>query len=129
MDAITKAVKADHKAISAAVFPGPSMARKMVRQDWGEWTLDAYYPMIYNKFYYEGPEWIGRSVKESVETVNGRAKIYAGLMFGDIKDNFEEALDEAYNNGASGVSFFDGPDEEYLHKFKAYLDKRGFVVK
>ena len=41
----------------------------------------------------------------------------------------EEALDEAYNNGASGVSFFDGPDEEYLHKFKAYLDKRGFVVK
>ena len=27
-------------------------------------------------------------VKESVETVNGRAKIYAGLMFGDIKDNF-----------------------------------------
>ena len=42
---------------------------------------------------------------------------------------FEEALDEAYNNGASGVSFFDGPDEEYLHKFKAYLDKRGFVVK
>ena len=67
--------------------------------------------------------------RESVETVNGRAKIYAGLMFGDIKDNFEEALDEAYNNGASGVSFFDGPDEEYLHKFKAYLDKRGFVVK
>ena len=60
VDAITKAVKADHKAISAAVFPGPSMARKMVRQDWGEWTLDAYYPMIYNKFYYEGPEWIGR---------------------------------------------------------------------
>lgn len=129
VDAITKAVKADHKFISAAVFPGPSMARHMVRQDWGQWSLDAYFPMIYNKFYYEGPSWIGRSVKESVETVNGRAKIYAGLMFGDIKDTFEEALDEAYNNGASGVSFFDGPDEEYLHKFKAYLDKRGFIVK
>lgn len=129
VDAITKAVKADHKAISAAVFPGPSMARRMVRQDWGQWALDAYFPMIYNKFYYEGPQWIGRSVKESVETVNGRAKIYAGLMFGDIKDNFEEALDEAYDNGASGVSFFDGPNEEYLRKFKAYLDKRGLVVK
>ena len=37
-------------------------------------------------------------------------------------------MDEAFNNGASGVSFFDGPDEEYLHKFKAYLDKRGFEV-
>ena len=49
-------------------------------------------------------------------------------MFPDIKNTFEQALDEAFNNGASGVSFFDGPDEEYLHKFKAYLDKRGFEV-
>ena len=129
VEAITKAVKADHKFISAAVFPGPSMARKMVRQDWGNWSLDAYFPMIYNKFYYEGAEWIGRSVQESVQTVNGRAKVYAGLMFGDIKDDFEKALDEAYGNGASGVSFFAGPDEEYLRRFKAYLDKRGFIVK
>lgn len=109
VEAITKAVKADHKFISAAVFPGPSMARKMVRQDWGNWSLDAYFPMIYNKFYYEGAEWIGRSVQESVQTVNGRAKVYAGLMFGDIKDDFEKALDEAYGNGASGVSFLPVP--------------------
>ena len=128
VDRITKAVKADGKRISAAVFPGPSMAKSMVRQDWGNWHLDAYYPMIYNGFYYEGPEWIGRSVKESVRTVNGRAKIYAGLMFPDIKADFEKALDEAFDNGASGVSFFAGPDEEYLLRFKAYLDKRGFVV-
>lgn len=129
VDQITKAVKADNKAISAAVFPGPSMAKKMVRQDWGNWSLDAYFPMIYNGFYYEGPEWIGRSVKESVQTVNGRAKVYAGLMFPDIKKDFEKALDEAFDNGASGVSFFDGPSEEYLHKFKAYLDKKGLEVK
>lgn len=128
VDAITKAVKADGKRISAAVFPGPSMARSMVRQDWGNWHLDAYFPMIYNGFYYEGPEWIGRSVKESVQAVNGRAKIYAGLMFPDIKQNFEKALDEAYDNGASGVSFFAGPDDEYLLRLKAYLDKRGWTV-
>ena len=126
VDCITKAIKADGKSISGAVFPGPSMAKKMVRQDWGNWSLDAYFPMIYNGFYYEGPEWIGRSVKESVQTVNGKAKIYAGLMFPDIKNTFEAALDEAFNNGASGVSFFDGPDTEFLHKLKAYLNKRGF---
>lgn len=126
VDRITEAVKADGKAISAAVFPGPSMAKKMVRQDWGNWTLDAYFPMIYNGFYYEGPEWIGRSVQESVKTVDGRAKVYAGLMFPDIKNDFEKALDEAFDNGASGVSFFDGPSDEYLHKFKVYLDKKGF---
>lgn len=129
VDVITKAVKADGKTISAAVFPGPSMARHMVRQDWGNWHLDAYYPMIYNKFYFEGTEWIGRSVKESVQTVAGRAKIYAGLMFPDIKDTFSEALDEAYGNGASGVSFFDGPDAEHLHQFKAYIQAHGYTVK
>ncbi|EGJ71820.1 hypothetical protein Bcop_1628 [Bacteroides coprosuis DSM 18011] len=136
LDAITNVVndiarelKAENISVSSAVFPGPSMAKKMVRQDWGNWTLDAYFPMIYNGFYYEGTAWIGRSVKESVQTINGRAKIYAGLMFGDIKDSFEEALDAAFDNGASGVSFFDGPSEEYLLKFKTYIDKRGFIVK
>lgn len=128
VDQITKAVKANGKNISAAVFPGPSMARKMVRQDWANWSLDAYYPMIYNGFYYEGPEWIGRSVKESVQTINGKAKIYAGLFFPDIKNDFEQALDAAYDNGASGVSFFDGPDEASLLKFKEYLKKRRFEV-
>lgn len=49
-------------------------------------------------------------------------------MFNDIKPTFEKALDEAFDNGASGVSFFDGPDAEYLHKFKDYLDKRGYQV-
>lgn len=129
VDKITKAIKAENKRISSAVFPGPSMAKKMVRQDWGNWHLDAYFPMIYNGFYYEGPEWIGRSVKESVETINGKAKIYAGLMFPDIKDNFEDALDQAFDNGASGISFFDGPTDEYLYRLKEYLDKRGFEVK
>lgn len=134
-DAITRVVKTiaaevrgKGKYLSAAVFPGPSMARRMVRQDWDNWPLDAYFPMIYNGFYYEGPEWIGRSVAESVKAVDGRGAIYAGLMFPDIRgEAFDQALDAAYDNGASGVSFFDGPDEEYLVRLKAYLDKRGFV--
>lgn len=126
VEAITSAVKQNDGFISGAVFPGPSMARNMVRQDWGNWGIDAYFPMIYNGFYFEGPQWIGRSVKESVQTINGRGKIYAGLMFPDIKDDFTEALDAAFDNGASGISFFDGPSEEYLIHFKKYLDKKGY---
>ena len=135
LDAITNVVrnisdrmKRNGRFLSAAVFPGPSMARRMVRQDWGNWPLEAYFPMIYNGFYYEGPEWIGRSVAESVKSVGGRAAIYAGLFFPDITgDDFERALDAAYDNGASGVSFFDGPDDEYLIRLRSYLDRRGFV--
>lgn len=127
-DTIARRVKGSGKFVSAAVFPGPSMARRMVRQDWGRWTLDAFFPMIYNGFYDEGAAWIGRSVRESVEAVGGRAKIYAGLMYPDIEADFEECMDAAFDNGASGVSFFDGPDDSGLSRLKSYLEKRGFEV-
>ena len=135
LDAITKVVRkihetlaADGKFLSAAVFPGPSMAVKMVRQDWGNWPLPAYFPMIYNGFYNEGPEWIGRSVAESVKAVGGKALIYAGIMYPDLKkgDDFEKALDAAYGNGAAGVSFFDGPDDAGLERLKKYLDEHDY---
>lgn len=128
VEQIADSVIGNGKYLSAAVFPGPSMARRMVRQDWGNWPLKAYFPMIYNGFYNEGPEWIGRSVAESVKTVNGRADVFAGLFFPDIMgDDFEKALDAAYDNGASGVSFFDGPDDEYLVRLKTYLDSHGLT--
>lgn len=129
VDSITQAVKSNGGYISAAVFPGPSMARSMVRQDWGNWNLDAYYPMVYNGFYGEGIEWIGESTKESVNTVGDRANIYTGLYYGDIKDQFIPAVKQALDNGASGVSFFQAPDEEHLKEFKAYLDREGYIVK
>lgn len=134
LDAITKVVAVVHdtlrahgKFLSAAVFPGPSMAKKMVRQDWGNWSLEALFPMIYNGFYNEGPQWIGRSVKEGVKALEGKTPLYAGLMFPDIKgEDFEKALDAAFSNGASGVSFFDGPDDEYLYRLKKYLDEHNY---
>ena len=129
MDRITRAVKARGGKISAAVFPGPTMAKAMVRQDWANWHLDAYFPMIYNGFYNEGPAWIGRSVKESVQAVNGRAKIYAGLYLPALQEDFEAALDAAFDNGASGVSLFDSPSRDYLLRLKAYLARKGFLVK
>ncbi len=136
LDAITKVVRkihetlaADGKFLSAAVFPGPSMATKMVRQDWGNWPLPAYFPMIYNGFYNEGPQWIGRSVAESVKAVGGKALIYAGIMYPDLKkgDDFEKALDAAYQNGAAGVSIFDGPDDAGLERLKKYLDEHDYA--
>src|SRR5262245_12481736 len=42
---LAPAARAGGKTISAAVFPGPSLARTMVRQDWGRFDLDAYFPM------------------------------------------------------------------------------------
>lgn len=124
---ISDSVRGHGHTLTAAVFPGPSMARRMVRQDWGNWSLDAVFPMIYNGFYYEGPEWIGTSVKEGVNALQGRADLFAGIMCPDLEkgNDFEKALDEAYSNGASGVSFFDGPTPEQLVTLRNYLDSHG----
>lgn len=129
VDSITKAVKEKGGHISAAVFPTPAMSRCMVRQNWGTWNLDAYYPMIYNGFYGEGLDWIGEATREGVDAVGDRAKIYTGLFMEDINDHFIEAVEIALDNGASGVSFFQSPTAEQLKEFKAYLDKKGYSVK
>ena len=133
-DAVTNLVKSiyqemeqRHTFLSAAVFPTPDMARKMVRQDWDHWGINAYFPMIYNGFYREGTAWIGQAVKECVTAVQGRAYIFAGIMYPDIKNDFEHALDEVFGNGASGIAFFAEPDEEHLEQFKQYLDKHGLA--
>ena len=56
-------VHSKNKEINAAVFPGPnSIAKRIVRQEWDKWNIDAFYPMNYNDFYLEGPEWVGEDV-------------------------------------------------------------------
>ena len=57
---IAAAVHAKGKKVSAAVFPGPdSYAKKLVRQEWNKWNIDAFFPMNYNDFYLE-PASLGR---------------------------------------------------------------------
>src|SRR5260370_10914692 len=58
------AAHAKRKIITAAVFPGPTLARQMVRQDWGRFDLDAFLPMLYNVFYEIGPEWVKQERSE-----------------------------------------------------------------
>lgn len=128
VEAIADSVRGNGLTLSSAVFPGPSMARKMVRQDWDKWPLDAWFPMIYNGFYNESTDWIGRSVAEGVKALAGRGPLYCGVMAPDIKGNdFTKALDQAFANGASGVSFFAGPDDTQLLQLKAYMDSHNLV--
>jgi uncharacterized lipoprotein YddW (UPF0748 family) len=129
-DLITKMVNrlADHvhskgKEINAAVFPGPnSIAKKIVRQEWDKWNLDAVYPMLYNDFYLEKPTWIGEMTKEGVEATDHKVPLYSGLFIcpdpenktekndpeshGLLPEEMEEAVRVAMENGAAGVCLF-----------------------
>ncbi len=116
-------VHAKGKEINAAVFPGPnSVAKKLVRQEWDKWNLDAVYPMNYNDFYLEGTDWIGKVVKEEVTAVNHAKPIFSGLFIcpnpekkkaeadpenhGLLPEELEAAISESMKNGATGICLF-----------------------
>jgi uncharacterized lipoprotein YddW (UPF0748 family) len=105
-DYLVPAAKQGGKQITAAVFPGPSRARIMVRQDWGRFHLDAFLPMLYHTFYDAGPEFVKTYTEEAVRTV--AVPVYSGLFVGPLTDaDFERTVKMALEGGASGVSIFD----------------------
>ena len=117
-------VHSKEKQYNAAVFPGPhSVAKKIVRQEWDKWeNMDAFFPMNYNDFYLEGPEWIGDMIRESVGAVHGKKPVYSGLFIcpdpknkhkikdpeghGLIPEELEAAIRESMENGAAGICLF-----------------------
>lgn len=111
------------KEINAAVFPGPnSVAKKIVRQEWDKWKLDAIYPMHYNDFYLEKPEWIGEVTKEGVAATEGKIPFYSGLFIcpkpekkgaekdpenhGLLPEEMGTAIRVSMENGATGICLF-----------------------
>ncbi|MGA2264324.1 MAG: family 10 glycosylhydrolase [Acidobacteriota bacterium] len=106
------------KVITAAVFPGPTLARQMVRQDWGRWDLDAFLPMLYHNFYQAAPAWVKRQTREGVATV--KKPVYSGLYVQAMDEStLAQTVEMALQGGASGVSLFsnDGMNEA---KWKAF---------
>jgi hypothetical protein len=106
---LAKVAQQHKKPITAAVFPTPEIAKRIVRQDWSNWHLDAVNPMIYHGFYREDVSWIGDAVAEGIRALEGRFPLYAGLFLPDFHGNMDDlkrAVSLAVQNGASGVSLF-----------------------
>ena len=97
------------RAVTAAVFPTPAIARRLVRQDWTKWKLDAVLPMVYNGFYQEAVPWVQRATREGVAALGGRFPLYTGLYVPDLPpQDLSRAIARAFAGGASGVSLFQG---------------------
>lgn len=116
-------VHSKNKVINAAVFPGPnSEAKRLVRQEWDKWDLDAFYPMNYNDFYLQDTKWIGEVTREAVTTLKNRKPVYSGLFIcpnpenkaneadpenhGLLPEELEAAVRESMANGAEGICLF-----------------------
>ncbi len=101
-------VHARGKPITAAVFPTPALARKLVRQAWDQWPLDAFFPMIYHEFYEEGIPWIGAATAEGVASLASDTPLYSGLYLPSLSpDMLADAVASALSAGAAGVSLFE----------------------
>jgi hypothetical protein len=116
-------IHAKNKQINAAVFPGPnSIAKKIVRQEWDKWELDAFFPMNYNDFYLKDTKWIGDVTREAVEALGNRKPVFSGLFIcpnpakktgeadpenhGLVPEDLEDAIRESMINGATGICLF-----------------------
>ena len=105
---VARAAHARGQPITAAVFPTPTIARRLVRQAWERWPLDAVFPMLYHRFYNEPLEWIGRSVAEGVAALPAGRPLFAGLYLPDLPpDALGAAIRIARDAGASGISTFE----------------------
>lgn len=118
---IAVVAKKHKKWITAAVFPTPEVARRIVRQDWTNWNLNAVFPMIYHKFYQEDVQWIADAVEEGVHFLSGKFPLYAGLFLPDFDNAAElkQGISNALKNGAAGVSLFGDVSEEVLSVLKS----------
>jgi hypothetical protein len=122
VNSLTEVAHKHKKPITAAVFPTPEIARRIVRQDWTNWNLDGVCPMIYHGFYREQVSWIGDAVEEGIHFLCGKFPLYAGLYLPDFKsmDELEIGIKVAIKNGASGVSLFGRVDENVLNVLRKY---------
>jgi uncharacterized lipoprotein YddW (UPF0748 family) len=103
---LVPAAHAGGKTITAAVFPGPSRARTMVRQDWGRFQIDAFLPMLYHRFYQAGPEFVREYTREAVGAVS--KPVYSGLFVPDLdEDELRRTIAMALEGGARGIAIFD----------------------
>jgi uncharacterized lipoprotein YddW (UPF0748 family) len=105
---LAQTVHAEHREISAAVFPTPTLARMQVRQAWDKWPLDAVFPMTYHKFHNQDIPWIGSAAREGITAIRKSEPLYAGLYLPDITpDALVHAVNVVREAGAAGISMFD----------------------
>ena len=122
---LSRTVRERGKTISAAVFATPTLARQCVRQAWERWPLDMVFPMLYQNFYNESVEWIGRAAREGVEALPPQVPLYAGLFVPRLDPRaLEKAVTLSRDAGAAGVSLFSLP-----RLTSAHLDALGVVLR
>lgn len=103
-EVLASAIHAGGKIATAAVFPN----WESVRQQWTQWDLDAFFPMLYHNFYNADIQWIGWQINHFRSLLPSSKRLYAGLFVPSLlPDELMASELEALQHGADGVSMFD----------------------
>jgi uncharacterized lipoprotein YddW (UPF0748 family) len=107
VNSLAETVHRKNKVITAAVFATPELARRYVRQDWPEWYLDSFHPMIYHHYYAKNLDWVGQATREGTEALPPDKPLYSGLFIAEIKpEEMSKAVELALAGGARGITLF-----------------------
>ena len=121
---LSRTVHSRGKAISAAVFPTPTIARTQVRQAWEKWPLDLVFPMLYHTFHRQGIDWIGRGAAEGIAALPASVPLVAGVHLPDLRPaELARAVRVAREAGAAGVAMYDlgGLSDAHLAALKGAM--------
>ncbi|HTX87474.1 MAG TPA: sugar-binding protein [Bacteroidales bacterium] len=95
------------KKLSAAVFPGPTLAKQMVRQAWDQWALDEVMPMQYQNFYRAPLDWIRSETEEGTASLGKEVPLFSGLYIPALNPReLQTAIYKSIEGGASGIALF-----------------------
>jgi len=123
---LSEYVRSYSKKISAAVFPTPEIALKLVRQEWKKWDLDIVFPMLYHRFYHKDIEWIGQGIIEGKDIINPKIEYCAGLHLPFFENSHEliKAIEICRDRNCEGVSFFGNSPFDFYSVLKDYINCR-----
>jgi uncharacterized lipoprotein YddW (UPF0748 family) len=93
------------RSLTAAVLPDLGVARDVFGQDWARWTLNAFFPKLYQNLYNADVQWIQARAREAAAAVT--VPVCAGLDVSSLSfPDLARAVRGALDSGASGVSLF-----------------------
>ena len=105
-------IKKAGKLATAAVFPNWGS----VRQEWSQWNLDAYFPMLYQNFYNEDIDWVRERLEVEIAALKNPVPVYGGLFIPSLTpDELGEAIAKVKETPAKGYSLFSFGDLKEGH--------------
>ena len=111
-DLLSPEIKNAGKMASAAVFPN----WQSVRQQWSQWNLDAYFPMLYHNFYNEDIDWVRQRLEVEIADLKNPVPVYGGLFIPSLTpDELGKAIEKVKQTKAEGFSLFSFGDIKDEH--------------